>query len=131
MTVRVGEYRVRYRDVYSAGVVLNSRYLDICDIAFTEFFRAVGLAPADLAALPFDGALAHMDATFLASAKVDDVLTLDVTCDHVGRTSVVLTFTMACAGADVFRGTARYVNIDGQARPTPVPEVVRAALITG
>ena len=40
--MHVGQYRVRYRDVYSAGVVLNARYLDVCDEAFTEFFRALG-----------------------------------------------------------------------------------------
>ena len=59
--MHVGQYRVRYRDVYSAGVVLNARYLDVCDEAFTEFFRALGFTSADLAAVPFDGALAHMD----------------------------------------------------------------------
>lgn len=131
MTLRVGEYRVRHRDVYSAGVMLNSRYLDVCDVAFTELFRTVGLAPDDLAALPFDGALAHMDATFLAAARLDDVLTLDVTCDHVGTTSLVLTFTLARGGTDVFRGTARYVNVDRDGRPAPVPDAVRTALTAG
>ena len=48
--MHVGQYRVRYRDVYSAGIVLNARYLDICDEAFTEFFRALGFTSADLSA---------------------------------------------------------------------------------
>ena len=76
--MHVGQYRVRYRDVYSAGVVLNARYLDICDEAFTEFFRVLGFTSADLSAVPFDGALAHMDATFVSPSTVDDVLDVGV-----------------------------------------------------
>ena len=75
--MHVGQYRVRYRDVSSAGVVLNARSLDGCDEAFTEFFRALGFTSADLSAVPFDGALAHMDATFASTSTVDDVLDMD------------------------------------------------------
>jgi len=126
--MHVGQYRVRYRDVYSAGVVLNARYLDICDEAFTEFFRQRGLEPADLYAVAFNGALAHMDATFIASSSIDDVLDLDVGCDRVGNTSVILTYTFTRNEQAVFRGVARYVNIDDNGSPIPVPDPVRNAL---
>ncbi len=66
--MNVGNYRVRYRDVYSAGVVLNSRFLDICDEAFTEYFRALGFPPEALYEVPFNGALGHMDATYRSTA---------------------------------------------------------------
>lgn len=126
--MNVGTYRVRYRDVYSAGIVLNSRFLDICDEAFTEYFRALGFAPDDLYAVPFNGALAHMDANFHSSAAIDDILDIDVRCDKVGNSSVVITYSLSRSGEAVFTGTARYVNVDEQGTPTPVPEAIRNAL---
>lgn len=126
--MRVGQYRVRYRDVYSAGIVLNSKFLDMCDEAFTEFFRALDFAPSDLYAVPYNGALAHMDATFHSSAALDDILDLDVRCDRVGNSSIVMTYTITHSGEPVFTGVARYVNIDDHGNPIPVPERIRAAL---
>lgn len=123
-------YRVRYRDVYSAGVVLNARYLDICDEAFTEYFRALGFPPEKLYAVPFDGALAHMDANFHATAAIDDVLDMDVRCDRVGNSSLVLTYSITRGGDPVFTGTARYVNVDEAGRPTPIPDAIREAVAT-
>ena len=126
--MHVGQYRVRYRDVYSAGVTLNARYLDICDEAFTEYFRGLGFEPADLYAVPFDGALAHMDASFNASSKVDDVLDMDVVCETVGNTSLVLRYALTRDGDDVFVGIARYVNVDDSGTPTPIPQALRNVL---
>ena len=128
--MNVGNYRVRYRDVYSAAVVLNSRFLDICDEAFTEYFRALGFPPEALYEVPFNGALGHMDATYRSTATIDDVLDLDVRCDHVGNTSLVLTYSITRDGAAVFTGTARYVNIDDSGQPIPVPTAVRSAVHT-
>ncbi len=126
--MHVGQYRVRYRDVYSAGIVLNARYLDICDEAFTEFFRALGFTSADLSAVPFDGALAHMDAMFASTSTVDDVLDMDVICERVGSSSVVLVYTLTRDDQKVFQGVARYVNVDESGTPTPIPDALRTAL---
>ena len=128
--MNVGNYRVRYRDVYSAGVVLNSRFLDICDEAFTEYFRALGLPPEALYAVPFNGALGHMAATYRSTATIDDVLDLDVRCDHVGNTSLVPTYSITRDDATVFTGTARYINVDDSGQPIPVPAAVRSAVQT-
>ena len=128
--MHVGQYRVRYRDVYSAGVVLNARYLDICDEAFTEFFRALGFTSADLSAVPFDGALAHMDASFVSTSTVDDVLDMDVACERVGSSSLVLVFTLTREDQEVFRGAARYVNVNDAGRPTRIPDAIREAVRT-
>ena len=128
--MHVGQYRVRYRDVYSAGVVLNARYLDICDEAFTEFFRALGFTSADLSAVPFDGALAHMDATFVSPSTVDDVLDMDVVCERVGSSSLVLVYTLTREDQEVFRGVARYVNVNDAGRPTRIPDAIREAVRT-
>jgi len=80
--------------------------------------------------VPFNGALGHMDATYQSTAAIDDVLDLDVKCDHVGNTSLVLTYSITREGAAVFTGTARYVNIDDSGQPTPIPAAVRSAVET-
>ena len=128
--MHVGQYRVRYRDVYSAGVVLNARYLDICDEAFTEFFRALGFTSADLSAVPFDGALAHMDASFVSTSTVDDVLDMDVVCERMGSSSLVLVYTLTRDDQKVFQGVARYVNVNDAGRPTRIPDAIREAVRT-
>jgi acyl-CoA thioesterase FadM len=100
----------------------------MCDEAFTEFFRALGFPPDALYAVPYNGALAHMDASFHASAAIDDVLDFDVTCDRIGNSSVILTYTITRTGEPVFTGTARYVNIDDNGNPIPVPSSLRTVL---
>jgi acyl-CoA thioesterase FadM len=72
-----------------------------------------------------------MDASFTASSKVDDVLDMDVTCEKVGNTSLVLRYTFTRDKHEVFVGVARYVNIDDSGSPTPIPDVLRIALTSG
>jgi acyl-CoA thioesterase FadM len=71
-----------------------------------------------------------MDATYRSTATIDDVLDLDVRCDHVGNMSLVLTYSITRDGEAVFTGTARYVNIDDSGQPIPVPAAVRSAVHT-
>ena len=74
------------------------------------------------------GALAHMDATFASTSTVDDVLDMDVICERVGSSSVVLVYTLTREDQEVFRGVARYVNVDESGTPTPIPDALRTAL---
>jgi len=78
--------------------------------------------------VPFDGALAHMDATFASTSTVDDVLDMDVACERVGTSSLVLVYTLTREDKEVFRGVARYVNVDKSGTPTPIPDALRTAL---
>ena len=43
-------HRVRYAEVDPQGIVFNSRYLEYCDAAVTEYLRAVGFPPQEFVA---------------------------------------------------------------------------------
>ncbi|NDA59345.1 MAG: acyl-CoA thioesterase, partial [Actinobacteria bacterium] len=70
----------------------------------------------------------HMDATFASTSTVDDVLDMDVVCERVGSSSLVLVYTLTRDDQKVFQGVARYVNVDESGTPTPIPDVLRTAL---
>ncbi|NDA12254.1 MAG: hypothetical protein EBZ15_06415 [Actinobacteria bacterium] len=71
-----------------------------------------------------------MDATFASTSTVDDVLDMDVVCERVGSSSLVLVFTLTREDQEVFRGVARYVNVNDAGRPTRIPDAIREAVRT-
>jgi acyl-CoA thioesterase FadM len=46
----------------------------------------------------------------------------------VGSSSLVLVYTLTRDDQEVFRGVARYVNVDESGTPTPIPDALRTAL---
>jgi acyl-CoA thioester hydrolase len=115
--------RVRYAEIDGQGVVFNAHYLTYCDEAMAHFCRERGLA--DFAA---DVQLVASALTWTAAARWGDTVRVDATCTKVGRTSFVLAFDIRVGTRMCCHVETSYVHIDGDGRPTPVPDAVRAAL---
>ncbi len=124
--------RVRYNEVDPLGFVFNSRFLEYCDAATTEYFRSVGIPPNDFVAVHrCDIVLVHTELDFVAPAHVDDLLNAYVRTAEVGRSSLTyqLEFRRAEDEIVVCRALLKYVNVDrATGRSAPVPESIRAAI---
>ena len=115
---------VRYAEVDAQNVVFNSHYLLYCDEAMSAFCTQRGLAT-------WSEHVQVVSATldWRSGARWGDTIEVDVECTRVGRTSFVLAFVVRVGARVCCEVTTTYVHIDADARPSPVPERVRAQLI--
>jgi acyl-CoA thioester hydrolase len=122
-------HRVRYHEVDTQGFLFNSRYLELSDVAMTEFFRELGWPYAKLVEGGTDPSVVSARQTFLSPARFDDVLDVDVVCRRVGTSSFQLDMLVERDGTKIAEIELVYVNVDAEtARSRPLPEDVVQAL---
>ena len=118
----VYRHRVRNHEVDAQGFVFNSRYLEIADVAMTEFFREIGWPYPQLIAEGADPSVVSAAVSFLAPARFDDLLEVQVECRRVGSSSFGLDMAISRAETKVAGIELVYVNVDisaGRSRPLP------------
>ncbi len=125
-------HRVRYAEVDPQEIVFNSRYLEFCDAAGTEYFRALGFPPRELASVHhFDMVVVRAEVEFLAPARLDDRLHIYVRTSHLGRSSMTTQFEIRRADDEALltRVAIKYVNLDrATGKAAAVPAAVREAV---
>jgi acyl-CoA thioester hydrolase len=124
-------HRVRYHETDAQGFLFNSRYLELADVALTEYFRSLGLPYLDLLRAGVDPSVVSAELAFRKPAFFEDVLEVAVTCSRVGRASFTLRMVVTRAEDTVAEMTLTYVNVDPQAKASrPLPGVVGKRLQT-
>jgi acyl-CoA thioester hydrolase len=119
--------RVRWSEVDRQGIVFNPNYFVYADVAFTEYFRALGFpypqgfeeSGSDLFAVSAEG-------RFRASARYDELLEVAYRTVRIGRSSIRFEVAVYGAGGLLFDGALVYVNADPETR---VPQALPRALI--
>lgn len=122
--------RVRWAEADMQGVVFNAHYLTYCDVAVTEYWRAIGLRyPQDLVESGSDTFVRKATIEYFAGARFDDELFICARTAQLGRSSLRLVLELfrqddtahALIGAELV-----YVNADPVLKKSlPWPERVR------
>ena len=123
--------RVRFAETDMQGIVFNGNYLTYYDVAWTEYFRAVGLTWQDLLSLGADTVLARTTMEFKAPARFDDVLEVYTCVSKIGNSSITFEFEIYLQDEERLIGAASslYVCIDPETlKPVRVPEQLRARI---
>jgi len=123
--------RVRFADTDMQGIVFNGNYLTYYDVAWTEYFRALGLEWKDLLSLGADTVLARTQMEFKAPARFDELLDVYTRVAKIGNTSLTFEFEIYAQGDGRLIGAASslYVCIDPQSlRPVRVPDALRSRI---
>lgn len=123
--------RVRFADTDMQGIVFNGNYLTYYDVAWTEYFRALGLTWQDLIGLGADTVLARTTMEFKAPARFDQILEIHTRVSKIGHTSLTFEFEIYAQGDARVIGTASslYVCIDPQTlKPVRVPDALRSRI---
>lgn len=121
--------RVRYNECDAQNVVFNARYADYADLASTEFLRAALGGYQELLAAGYENQIVRLLIEWKAPARFDDVLDLNVSVAHVGRTSFTLhtAFVSAENNQLIASAEAVYVFVSAQDFSScPIPDSVRA-----
>lgn len=122
-------HRVRYHEVDGQGYLFNARYLEIADVAFTELARALGLEITPTDENDFDPSVVTAALEYRSPARFDDVLDVDVTVTHVGRSSFSVVLTVTAGERHVNTIKLTYVNVDApNANSRPLSPTAAAAL---
>lgn len=124
--------RVRYAEVDPQEIVFNSRYMEYCDAAATEYLRAAGFPPHDLIRVHHcDLVLVRAEIDYVAPARLDDELKVYVRTSHLGRSSITKLFEVRRSenGTVLVRASIKYVNFDRRSgKAAPVPASVREGI---
>ncbi|MFV8054811.1 acyl-CoA thioesterase [Mycobacterium sp. 48b] len=127
--VVVLHHRVRYHESDAQGFLFNSRFLEIADVALTEFVRSIGWPYPKLLAAGADPSVIKASIDFAAPARFEDVLDVDVTCLRVGSSSFALCIGITRDDVHIAEANMTYVNVDpATAASRPLPAEVAEAL---
>ena len=123
--------RVRFAETDLQGIVFNGNYLTYYDVAWTEYFRALGLDWKDMIGLGADTVLARTTMEFKAPARFDELLDIYTRVSKIGNTSLTFEFEIYAQSDDRLIGAASslYVCVDPHTlRPVRVPGGLRSRI---
>jgi acyl-CoA thioester hydrolase len=125
----VVSHRVRYHEADAQGFLFNSRYLELADVAMTEYFRDLGFPYDELVATGTDPSVVSARLEFRRPARFDDVLDVAAACTRVGRSSFDLAVEISHRGEPIAEIGLTYVNVDAaQVVSRALPDTVARAL---
>jgi len=125
--------RVRFAETDAQGIVFNGNYLTYCDVAWTEYFRALGLTYADMISRGMDMVLVGAVQEFKSPAVFDEMLEISARVLAIGTSSINFEFEVYGAddGRFVHRARSTYVTVDPVTKSKiPVPDVLRQVIST-
>src|SRR5262249_1093163 len=81
--------RVRWAETDMQGIVFNGHYLTYCDVAVTEYFRAIGVRyPHEFVESGSDTFVRKATVEYFAGAQYDDELFVCARTAQLGRSSL-------------------------------------------
>jgi acyl-CoA thioester hydrolase len=121
--------RIRYHECDQQGVVFNAHYLVYYDVALTELSREAYGGHAKLLDQGADLVVAEARLRYLAGARFDEVLEIDLPIVQLGETSMTVLPKFRLGTRVLVEGEVRHVFVDlATRRKTPIPEDIRARL---
>jgi acyl-CoA thioester hydrolase len=125
------ELRARFAETDAQGVVYHANFFIYCEVARTEYFRALVAAGVDEhawreAGRAYDLVLAHASCDFRSSAHYDELLTIWTRVSRVGSSS--FTFEYKILAGERLVGEAQTVQVaiaKDTRRPAALPDAFR------
>ena len=121
--------RVRYGECDPQGIVFNANYFAYFDVALTELWRdAIGPYGA-MIDTGTDMVVAEARARYLAPARFDEVLDVEVAVTRLGNTAMTTLIHVRRDGALLVEGEMRHVFVDAASgAKKPIPDDIRRGL---
>jgi acyl-CoA thioester hydrolase len=106
--------RVRYSECDQQGVVFNGHYLFYYDVAFTELCREAIGSYGSMVRQGVELVVAEARLRFLAGARFDDVLEIDLPVARLGQTSMTVEPSFRIGERALVEGEVRHVFVDAE-----------------
>jgi 4-hydroxybenzoyl-CoA thioesterase len=123
---------VRFGDLDAAGIAYYPNLVNFLHEAFEDFFVGhVGRSYPDAFKEGLGCPTVKVEMTFLAPVRYGDQVRIQVSVEHIGRTSLRMRYEGAVDGRPVFSARNTMVIVDlKDFRPTPIPGWLRERLET-
>ncbi|MCF6292352.1 MAG: tol-pal system-associated acyl-CoA thioesterase [Robiginitomaculum sp.] len=118
--------RVYYEDTDFSGVVYHAAYLKFLERGRTESFRFTGTSHLDLLAeeVPLAFALRNMEISFIAPARIDDVLQVHTRLLDAKGARMNAEQSVFCEDVKLLSAKVEMACIDLNGRPKRIPKFV-------
>lgn len=121
------DIRVYYEDTDSGGVVYYANYLRFCERGRTEHLRDRGISVAEYNAMGILFVVAHIDVSYRAPARLDDLL--DVQTRIIDHSRTTFTYSQRIfrkeTGQLLVDAKVKAACINANGRPRRLPDEVR------
>ncbi|MBN8521433.1 MAG: tol-pal system-associated acyl-CoA thioesterase [Alphaproteobacteria bacterium] len=120
------EFRVYYEDTDAGGIMYHASFIRFCERGRTEFMRTLGMSCSELDEV--DGlifVIRHLEADYLKSARLDDLLRVESHIHTLKNTSFVMKQSIFCQNSVLFSMKVTVVCIDKSGKPVRLPEKLR------
>lgn len=118
---------VRFVECDQQGIVFNAHYLVWADESVVPTLAACGTPYAMLAERGLSQVVVASELAWQSSARWGDTVEVDGVVERVGRSTLVLVFTIRVGRRLCCTVRTTYVHLDVDGRPTQVPDDLRAA----
>lgn len=118
--------RMCFQDVDGEGIVYHSNYLDYAERARTEWMAEQGLTNQQVMDMGIAFVLRRAEIDFIAPAKLDDVISVDVRIADLKNASVKLEQTISVDGHEKVKINLLLAFVDTKTlRPTRIPQEIK------
>jgi len=124
---------VRFGDLDGAGIAYYPNLVNFLHEAFEDFFVGhVGRPYPEVHKSGIAFPTVKVEMEFFSPVHYGVHVDIDVTVDHVGRSSVRMLYEGSVAGTPVFQGRNTAVLVDlATFKPTPLPDWLRERFVAG
>jgi len=119
---------VYYEDTDLAGIVYYANYLKFIERARSTLVADAGIDQLELQNQGVVFAVRHVDANYLAPAKLMDKLTIATKLQHMGRTKIEFSQDVSRGDKMLFSSTITVVCVSDAGRPVRIPADIRDKL---
>ena len=121
--------RVRYNECDPLGIVFNANYLVYADIAINELWREHLGGYESMTETGLDLAVVEANLRYFRPLRFDDEFEIEAKVEHIGNSSMSISFTIEHGGEEMTSGSIAYVCVEtGNEGSRPIPDSVRAGL---
>lgn len=129
MAAFIHQLRARYHECDPQGIVFNANHIAYVDVALTEMWREAFGSYGEMERLGVDMVVADVHAAFRAPVAFDAEVTLALTVERFGRTSMTTHWTTTVDDRVCVDGEIVHVWIDPEtSTPVDIPAEGRDAL---
>ena len=121
--------RARYHECDPQGIVFNANHIAYVDVALTELWREAFGSYEQMNELGYDMVVVDVHAAFRAPVPFDAEMTLALTIERFGRTSMTTHWVTTVDGQVCVEGEIIHVWIAGErSEPAEIPAAAREVL---
>jgi acyl-CoA thioester hydrolase len=134
--ITASEIRVRYGETDQMGVAYHAEYLVWCEVARTDFIRALGVSYAEMERQGVLLAVAEANLRYHASAKYDDLVRIETRLESVKSRGLTFRYDLRRIGAPgatdgerLVTATTMLVSIAASGKLVALPPTIRSLLV--